>query len=90
MSRAGLLTIWYDGFGASLSGRASVPDPLGQDSDEDRLVDAVGQELRDRNGKSTATAVRVLWTGDHLDAVRRLQESIVGPARTAVNDHVLS
>jgi hypothetical protein len=27
--------------------------------------------------------VRVIWTGDHLDAVRRLQEMIVPPARAA-------
>jgi hypothetical protein len=27
-----------------------------------------------------ATAVRMIWTGDHLDAVRRLQRFIVGPA----------
>jgi hypothetical protein len=26
--------------------------------------------------------VRMVWTGDHLDAVRRLQEVIVEPART--------
>jgi hypothetical protein len=26
----------------------------------------------------------MIWTGDHLDAVRRLQEFLVGPARVAV------
>jgi hypothetical protein len=25
--------------------------------------------------------VRMIWTGDHLDAARRLQRIIVGPAR---------
>jgi hypothetical protein len=25
----------------------------------------------------------MIWTGDHLDAVRRLQKVIVGPARSA-------
>jgi hypothetical protein len=25
----------------------------------------------------------VIWTGDHLDAVRRLQETLVDPARAA-------
>ncbi|MFZ0040505.1 MAG: FUSC family protein, partial [Solirubrobacteraceae bacterium] len=97
LSRAGLLTIWYDGFGASLSGRASVPDPLGAGpGDADRLVDAVREDLRDGKdlgdgeGNSTATAVRVIWTGDHLDAVRRLQDSLVGPARKAVDAQGLS
>jgi hypothetical protein len=27
--------------------------------------------------------VRMIWTGDHLDAVRRLQRIIVEPARAA-------
>ena len=90
LSRAGLLTIWYDGFGASLAGRASVPDALTADAGADeRLVDAVGQDLRTADGQATATAVRVIWTGDHLDAVRRLQDSLVGPARAAVGEQAL-
>ena len=31
------------------------------------------------DGNATATAVRMIWTGDHLDAVRRLQAALVGP-----------
>ncbi|HLY48387.1 MAG TPA: hypothetical protein VKR21_04260 [Solirubrobacteraceae bacterium] len=30
------------------------------------------------------TGVRVIWTGDHLDAVRRLQGTLVQPARAAL------
>jgi hypothetical protein len=30
-----------------------------------------------------ATAVRMIWTGDHLDAARRLQRIVVEPAREA-------
>jgi hypothetical protein len=29
--------------------------------------------------------VRVIWTGDHLDATRRLQDTLVGPARAATS-----
>jgi hypothetical protein len=25
----------------------------------------------------------MIWTGDHLDAARRLQDALVGPARAA-------
>jgi hypothetical protein len=79
------LTGWYDRFGASLAGAADVPDPLPPDSVADgRLVDAVATDLRDGDGHATATGVRVIWTGDHLDAARRLQEALVGPARAAV------
>jgi hypothetical protein len=84
MSAAEHLTGWYDHFAASLSGAADVPDPLEPDDQaDDRLVDTVASDLQDGDGNQTATGVRVIWTGDHLDAVRRLQASIVGPARSA-------
>jgi hypothetical protein len=84
LNGAGSLTAWYDRFAASLAGAADVPEAMAGDADADaRLVEAVASDLRDGNGHATATGVRVIWTGDHLDAVRRLQESLVGPARTA-------
>ncbi len=85
LATAEQLTAWYDRFAASLSGAADVPEPLPSDADADgRLVAAVANDLRDGDGNQTATGVRVIWTGDHLDAVRRLQEGLVGPARTAM------
>jgi len=75
-----LINGWYDRFAGSLTGRGEVPVPLDVDAVTDgRLVDAVGHDLRDGDGNATATAVRVIWTGDHLDAARRLQGLIVGP-----------
>jgi hypothetical protein len=69
---------------ASLTGQRSVPEPLARDTAaEARLVDAVSHDLRNEDGLATATAVRMIWTGDHLDAARRLQDSLVGPARAA-------
>jgi hypothetical protein len=85
VSAAGNLTSWYDHFAASLTGREEVPYPLAPDQAADgRLVAAVVQDLRDSDGNATATGVRVIWTGDHLDAVRRLQDTLVEPARAAV------
>jgi hypothetical protein len=79
------LTAWYDHFAASLAGVGAVPDPLPADAVADgRLIDAVAADLQDGDGHATATGVRVIWTGDHLDAARRLQEGLVGPARVAV------
>ncbi len=84
LANARQMTGWYDGFAASLSGHASVPEPLARDRlAETRLVEAVGHDLRDSDGQATATAVRMIWTGDHLDAARRLQASLVEPARAA-------
>ena len=79
------LSSWFTRFAASLNDAADVPDPLPAESVADgRLVDAVANDLEDGDGHATATGVRVIWTGDHLDAVRRIQESLVGPARAAV------
>jgi hypothetical protein len=50
-----------------------------------RLLDAVRRDLQGDDGKASATAVRMIWTGDHLDAVRRLQRLIVEPAAIAAD-----
>jgi uncharacterized membrane protein YccC len=67
---------WYDDFAESLSGDRPVPEPATRDElAERRLVEALDGEAGD-------TAVRMIWTGDHLDAARRLQATLAGPART--------
>jgi hypothetical protein len=78
------VTGWYDGLAAALTRRGAVPAPTPPDRDADgRLVDAVRPDLQGADGRATGAAVRVIWTADHLDAVRRLQESLVRPARVA-------
>jgi hypothetical protein len=75
---------WYDDLAASLLAGHEPREPLAHDEVADgRLVDAVRRDLRDANGDPTATAVRMIWTGDHLDAARRLQGIISEPARAA-------
>ena len=59
-----------------------LPQPLAQDEAADgRLVRAVRRDLLGDDGRASATAVRVIWTGDHLNVVRRLQAAILSPAR---------
>ncbi|MFL5865375.1 MAG: FUSC family protein [Solirubrobacteraceae bacterium] len=90
LSGSDTLRGWYARFAESLVGQAAVPEPLSLDAVADgRLVNAVAHDLRDHDGRATATAVRVIWTGDHLDAVRRLQTMLVGPAAAAVAEHAL-
>jgi Fusaric acid resistance protein-like len=90
LDRAQQLNGWYDGFAASLTGTGAVPEPLATDDGADeRLADMVGKDLRDADGNGTATGVRVIWTGDHLDAARRLQKMLVGPALQAVSEEAL-
>ncbi len=73
---------WYDDLAENLVKRVEPGDPLPHDREADgRLVQAVRHDLRGEDGRASATAVRMIWTGDHLDAARRLQNAIVGPAR---------
>ena len=84
------MTRWYRDFAVSLTGRGHLPEPLEPDPLADqRLVDAVSHDLRGDDGQATATAVRMIWTGDHLDAARRLQGSLIEPARTAASVNAL-
>ena len=76
------MTGWYERLAASLAAGGTVPEPQPPDPlATDRLVDAVSRDLRDRQGEASATAVRVIWTGDHLDAARRLQTTLAPPAQ---------
>jgi uncharacterized membrane protein YccC len=91
MTGSGRITGWYGAFAASLTDGRDVPEPIGPDDDADgRLVDAVSHDLGDHDGQATATGIRVIWTGDHLDAARRLQETLVEPARAAAGAHALA
>ena len=77
-----LVKRWYEDFAVSLANRGEPREPMADDGVADeRLAAAVRRDLRADDRKANATAVRMIWTGDHLDAVRRLQELIVGPAR---------
>jgi uncharacterized membrane protein YccC len=78
---------WYEDLATSLLDGRRPREPLTHDIVADgRLVEAVRRDLDGGDGKASATAVRMIWTGDHLDAVRRLQRLIVEPAAVAVGD----
>ncbi|SCE10450.1 hypothetical protein GA0115240_138566, partial [Streptomyces sp. DvalAA-14] len=74
---------WFAALAASLEGDRPAPEPLPHDdAAERRLAETVRQDLETRGGENTAAAVRVIWTGDHLDAARRLQPALAAAART--------
>ncbi len=76
------VTGWYEGLGTILITGGELPQPLGHDEAADgRLVRAVRRDLLGDDGRANATAVRMIWTGDHLDVVCRLQAAIISPAR---------
>jgi uncharacterized membrane protein YccC len=79
-----LLKSWYEQLASSLLGDAQPPHPLPHDTVADgRLLTALRRDLSATDGSASATALRMIWTGDHLDAVRRLQEVIIVPAQLA-------
>ena len=82
---------WYESLATSLVGETEVPAPLERDAAADqRLVTAVRHDLSSDDGHANATAVRMIWTGDHLDSVRRLQALVAEPARAAAEQSALA
>jgi uncharacterized membrane protein YccC len=82
LGAAGRVAGWYRDLATVLSAHTAVPEPLPRDpGDEEALVDAVRRDLSDGNGQATGTAVRIIWTADHLDAARRLQPGLAAAAR---------
>ncbi len=78
---------WYDSLGESLSSGAALPEPQGHDhAANDQLIGALRRDLRGADGMAGGTAVRLIWTADHLDAARRLQASIVDPAKAVAGE----
>ncbi len=76
------VTGWYDGLATTMITGGELSQPLAHDKAADgRLVRAVRRDLLGDDGRASATAVRMIWTGDHLDVVRRLQAAIISPAR---------
>ncbi|MBW8804073.1 MAG: FUSC family protein [Catenulisporales bacterium] len=76
---------WYRSLADSLGSHGPIPTPVeSRPESAARLVDSVRTDLVDQDGQATATAVRVIWTGDHVDVARRLQPSLAAAATVAV------
>ena len=82
LGMADRVTGWYDDLATTMITGGELPQPLAYDKAADgRLIRAVRRDLLGDDGRASATAVRMIWTGDHLDVVRRLQAVITSPAR---------
>ena len=82
LGTADRVTGWYDALATTLITGGELPQPLAHDKAADgRLLRAVRRDLLGDDGRASATAVRMIWTGDHLDVVRRQQAAIISPAR---------
>ncbi|MHA5048908.1 FUSC family protein [Streptomyces sp. SD15] len=86
LGASGRVTGWYRDLAATLSRGTAVPQPLPRNpTAEGHLVESLRRDLSDERGRATATAVRVIWTADHLDAARRLQPSLATAARPSAS-----
>ncbi|MFJ9817363.1 FUSC family protein [Streptomyces sp. NPDC101151] len=82
LGTAGQVSGWYRDLAMSLAGHSAVRDPLPRNpTAEASLVDSVRRDLREEDGRASDTAVRIIWTADHLHAARRLQPSLAAAAR---------
>ena len=82
LGTADRVTGWYDALATTMITGGELPQPLADDQGADgRLIRAVRRDLLGDDDAASATAVRMIWTSDHLDVVRRLQAAIISPAR---------
>ena len=81
LSAAGQISGWYRDLAAGLGRDTTVRDPLPRNpAAEAQLVESLRRDLSDERGQATDTAVRMIWTADHLDAARRLQPALAAAA----------
>ena len=89
LATAERVTGWYGGLATIMITGGELPQPLPHDTAADgRLIGAVRRDLLGNDGKASAIAVRMIWTGDHLNVVRRLQTAIISPVRATAGQPV--
>jgi uncharacterized membrane protein YccC len=79
---------WYEQAARALAGDGHVPAPASPHEDTvtregARFVETLRRDLTDRDGAALATAVKMIWTADHIDAARRLQAELAEPGEKA-------
>ncbi|MFE2069845.1 FUSC family protein [Streptomyces sp. NPDC059467] len=73
---------WYRSLAVCLDAGTAAPAPLHRRPEvAARLVESIRTDLVDGTGRATGTAVRVIWTGDHVDVARRLQPGLATAAK---------
>ncbi len=73
------LCAWYADAARALAGLAAMPAPIEPGPAADaRLLDAARRDLD--AGQAAETVVGIVWTADHVDVARRLQDQLAGPA----------
>jgi uncharacterized membrane protein YccC len=83
------VTNWFAAMAQAMTGTSTVPRAFpGDRATAGRLVEALTEDLESVSAADTAVkaeTVRLVWTSDHVDAARRLQDLVEQPARTAAH-----
>jgi hypothetical protein len=79
------LRTWYGDLAGGLIGHLDLrPPPVYDEAAARRLARSVLSDLQGERASACASAIRVIWTADHLDVARRLGLAILPEASAAV------
>lgn len=74
------MNAWFTQAAEALLGDGEPPQPTALDrSSGRRLVAALGRDIDEGRERGAAAAVRMIWTAEHIDSARHLQEGVAGP-----------
>jgi uncharacterized membrane protein YccC len=75
---------WYEQAAQALAGMGATPPRLVQDATANaRLTGIVQRDLRGAGAEAASTAVKMIWTADHVEVARELQAEIADPTARA-------
>lgn len=78
------IVAWFETSGRALAGLATPPRTVSPPAADDVLKEALRRDLTPDGGRYDASAaVRIVWTADHLDALRLLQKQTIASVREA-------
>jgi uncharacterized membrane protein YccC len=74
------IAAWYEQVASALTGSAQVPGPTPpSEAAAARLLRAVSDDLQAADPQRTSAAIKLIWTHDHLEIVRRLEAVVREP-----------
>jgi uncharacterized membrane protein YccC len=74
---------WYDRFADSFEGGSEQRDLTPQADTDDDVESAVRHQLAQPGDANLDEVVRIVWTAGHLDAVQRLETTVIDASRVA-------
>lgn len=74
------IVAWYEQVASALTGSTPAPGPTPpSDATAARLLRAVADDLEAGDPQRASAAIKLIWTHDHLEIVRRLESVVLEP-----------